>query len=67
MDDLDQLWEEMLSQDAARIRRAWDNLTDDEARAVLAHPARMRDEEGWSPQQKVAAAAALAVLRDLSQ
>jgi hypothetical protein len=67
MHDLDELWEHLLSQDPARIRRVWGDLTDDEASAVLAHLARMRDEPGWSPGQREAAATALRVLREQAQ
>jgi hypothetical protein len=64
MDDLELVWEALLSGDPARIRRAWRDLTDDEALSVLAHLARMRDDEGWSAEQRDAAAVALQVLRD---
>jgi hypothetical protein len=67
MDDLDLLWEDLLSQDAARIRRAWGELTDDESLSVLAHLKRMRDDQGWSPAQREAAATALQVLHDQAQ
>jgi hypothetical protein len=64
MTDLDDLWESLLSSDAARIRRAWGGLTDEEALSVLAHLERMRDDDGWAPAQREAASAALRVLRD---
>lgn len=64
MHDLEDVWEALLSGDPIRIRRIWDDLSDDEALSVLAHLARMRDEEGWSPSQREAAALALQVLRD---
>jgi hypothetical protein len=64
MDPLEDIWEALLSGDPGRIRRAWDDLTDEEALSVLAHLARMRDEEGWAPEQREAAARALQILRD---
>jgi hypothetical protein len=64
MYELDDVWEALLSGDPARIRRAWRDLTDEEALSVLAHLARMRDEEGWAPAQRESAAVALQVLRD---
>jgi hypothetical protein len=64
MNELDEVWEALLSTEPARIRRAWEDLTDEEALSVLAHLARMRDEEGWSQAQREAAAVALQVLRD---
>jgi hypothetical protein len=67
MDDLEQLWESLLSSDRARIRRAWLGLTDDEAQSVLAHLTRMRDEAGWDPTQRDAATFALQVLFDQAQ
>ncbi len=67
MTDLDQLWETLLSEDAARIRRVWEDVTDDEAQAILTHLARMRDEEGWTDGQRAAAVTALQVLHDQAQ
>jgi hypothetical protein len=64
MNELEDVWEALLSGDAARIRRAWDDLTDEEALSVLAHLGRMRDEDGWSASQREAATIALQVLRD---
>ena len=65
--DLDQLWEELLCGDAARVRRAWDDLTDNEAQAVLAHLREMRDGEGWQPDQRQAAVAALRAIEEQAQ
>lgn len=64
MDNLDQFWEDLLSQDPARIRHAWGELNDQEAAAVVAHLQRMATEEGWQPEQQAAAAAALRTIRD---
>ena len=64
MPELEHIWEALLSGDPARIRRVWDDLTDDEAVSVLAHLGRMRDEEGWDASRREAAAIALQVLRD---
>ncbi len=64
MNELEDVWEALLSGDAARIRRAWDDLTDEEALSVLAHLGRMRDEDGWDASQREAATIALQVLRD---
>ncbi len=58
------LWTDLLSSDPALIRRAWGRLTDDECRAVLDHLRRMTEDEGWQPEQRAAAAAALRVLRE---
>ena len=59
--------EALLSEDPARIRRVWEDVTDAEAAAILAHLARMRDEEGWSDGQRAAAVTALQVLHDQAQ
>ena len=67
MDNLDELWANVLSADSARIRRAWAVLSAVERQAVLEHLARMRDEDGWHPEQRESAAAAINVLRDLAQ
>jgi hypothetical protein len=64
MSDIDQLWDDLLSEEPARIRRLWYNLTDDEGKAVLAHLRRMRDEPDWHPDQKRAAAAALRAIEE---
>lgn len=62
--DIDQLWENLLSEDPARIRRVWFDLTDDECEAVLAHLRRMRAEPDWHPDQKRAATAALRAIEE---
>jgi len=67
MDELDQMWEALLSGDPARIRRVWRDLTDDESLAVLAHLKRMRDEPGWDPAQRDAAALAVNILHEQAQ
>jgi hypothetical protein len=67
MDDLEALWEALLSQNPGQIRRAWMALSDDEALAVLQHLGRIRDEDGWQPSQREAAAAALQVIYDQAQ
>ena len=64
MPELEEVWEALLSSDPPRIRRVWDDLTDEEALSVLAHLARMADEPDWAPAQREAAATALRVLRD---
>jgi hypothetical protein len=67
MTDLDELWEALLSEDPARIRDVWGDVTDAEAQAILAHLTRMRDEEGWTDSQRAAAGAALQILHDQAQ
>jgi hypothetical protein len=62
MDGLDELWADLLSGDASRIRRAWNSLGTEERQAVLEHLARMSDQEGWHSSQRTSAAAALQVI-----
>ena len=61
-DELETFWEEVLSSEPARIRRAWRTLTDEEARAALEHLRKMAQEPGWQPVQQQAAADALRAL-----
>ena len=67
MDEIDQFWEDLLSEDPARIRRAWASLTDDECLAVLDHLRHMTEEAGWEPPQQQSAAAARQVIYEQAQ
>lgn len=62
--DIDDLWSHLLSEDPPLIRKAWSELKDDEASAILAHLRRMAEEEGWAEVQQQAARAALRVIQD---
>jgi hypothetical protein len=64
--DVDEVWEALLSEEPARIRQAWLELTDDEAVAVLDHLKQMTSEDGWAEVQRQSAATALRVIRGLS-
>jgi hypothetical protein len=66
MDGLDELWADLLSGDAERIRCAWDGLAHTERQALLDHLARMRHDEGWQPAQREFAVAAEKVIHDLA-
>jgi NADH:ubiquinone oxidoreductase subunit E len=63
MDDLEAFWGQLLSEDPAQIRAAWARLNSDERAAILAHLVTIATEEGWSEPQRLAAQAALEVLR----
>jgi hypothetical protein len=63
MDDLEAFWGQLLSEDPAQIRAAWARLASDERAAILAHLVTMATEDGWSEPQRLAAQAALDVLR----
>ena len=67
MNTIDEIWEDLLSEEPARIRRVWTDLTDEECAAVLEHLRRMSEEEGWQPAQQQAAAFALRVLREQAE
>ena len=64
---LDEFWEAILSEEPALIRKAWLELTDEEATTVLEHLKRMTTEAGWLNAQREAAALALRVIRSLSE
>lgn len=62
-DWLEQIWDELLSRQAARIRATFAGLDEDSRREVLAHLQRMATEEGWHPEQVKSARAALRALQ----
>jgi hypothetical protein len=63
-DHLENLWDSLLSRETHLIRAAYASLTEDEQAAVLAHLQRMAVEDGWHPQQRLSAQAALDALDD---
>jgi hypothetical protein len=63
-DDLEALWENLLSRQPDRVRAAFAGLSADERSAVLAHLQRMAEEPGWHPEQRKSAAAALKALEE---
>ncbi len=67
MFSIDELWEHLLSEDAAKIRKAWTELKDDEASAVLAHLRRMATEDGWAEVQKQAASEAIKIIQRMNE
>jgi len=62
--DPEELWEALLSGEAARVREAWKSLTVEEQVAVRLHLRRMTAEEGWLDVQRASALAALLALDD---
>ncbi len=60
--DLEELWDALLSQDARLIRAAYDSLGTGDQDTVLAHLRRMANEPGWQEQQRISAQAALEAL-----
>jgi hypothetical protein len=64
MENLSGLWDALLSENPGLIRRAWGDLTDDEARAVIAHLKKMVEDETYNDSQRQAARAALEAIRE---
>ncbi len=60
--DLEALWDGLLSQEPERIRASFAGLTSGERQAVLAHLKEMAGGEGWHPAQRAAAQSALEAL-----
>jgi hypothetical protein len=65
--NLDKLWGDLFSGDAARVRKLWTNFTDEECGIVLQHLQRMIDEPDYQPVQKESAATALRLIREIDQ
>ena len=63
MENLSDVWEALLSENPGLIRRAWGDLTDDEARTVIAHLRKMIEGEAHSDVQRHAAQVALEAIR----
>jgi len=63
----EEFWEALLSEEPPRIRRAWLELTDEEAVAVLEHLQRIESEAGWAEVQRQSATTALTVIRGLAE
>lgn len=61
-DPLEILWDGLLSRNAERIRTAFADLDPDSQVEVLQHLERMTTEDGWHPEQRKSAQAALSAL-----
>jgi hypothetical protein len=61
-DDLDTLWDHLLSRDMARIQVVFAALTPAQQAAVLSHLQRMATETGWHVEQARSAQIALQAL-----
>jgi hypothetical protein len=59
---LENLWNDLLSRDATKTQAAFFALEIEEQQAVLVHLKRMATEQGWHPEQRASAAAALEAL-----
>lgn len=66
-DDLEILWDQLLSRQADLVQQAFNRLRPDERAAVLTHLQRMATESGWHPEQRRSAQAALEALLEQDQ
>ncbi len=64
-DRLETLWDDLLSRQPERVRAAFDILDPISREAVISHLGRMVSEDGWMPEQRQSAQAALQALQDL--
>jgi hypothetical protein len=62
MDLIEKFWDDILSRDPLRIRAAFEHLSDQERRDVYTHLEKMSRDDGWHPEQKTSADAALDVI-----
>lgn len=63
-DEIEALWEDLLSRQEALIHQAFNQLDFQEQRAILNHLSRMVSEPGWHPEQVASARAAIKALKD---
>ena len=62
LDEIERLWDNLLSRQPERVRAAYESLSAEEQSGVLAHLQRMAEEEGWHAEQRLSARAALEAL-----
>jgi hypothetical protein len=60
--DLEELWDALLSRDVQRIRLVYNSLNIEDRQSILAHLNRMANEPGWQKEQRISARAALEAL-----
>jgi hypothetical protein len=60
--DLETLWEHLLSRQPEKITAAFSNLSAAEQQTVFSHLRRMAEEPGWHPEQRASARTALDVI-----
>ncbi|OGO11641.1 MAG: hypothetical protein A2Y53_05345 [Chloroflexi bacterium RBG_16_47_49] len=63
---LEALWNDLLTREPERIRKAFYSLDPPSQGFVLAHLQRMLSESDWQPEQRLSARAALQALEKLS-
>jgi hypothetical protein len=62
---IEDFWNDMLSEEPARVRKAWLELDDEAADALLKHLRKMSNEDGWTAPQRQSASTALKIIRAL--
>lgn len=62
---LEIFWDAILSRQPEQIRAAWLPLTDVDRKELIVHLRRMISEEGWHPEQRKSAQAALDTILNL--
>jgi len=65
-DQLEEVWDNLLSRQPELIRAAFASLNPPNQKAVITHLNRMISETGWQPEQQVSAKAAIQALETLS-
>ncbi|MBN2547867.1 MAG: hypothetical protein JXB15_01820 [Anaerolineales bacterium] len=63
-EELESLWDRLLSRQPEQVREAFHSLSETEKAAVLQHLERMANESGWHPEQRLSAEQALQALKD---
>lgn len=61
-EDLETLWDQLLSRQPDQVLKAFAALSESEQQAVLSHLRNMAEEDGWHPEQRISAQAALKAL-----
>ena len=65
MQNIEDLWEALLSRQPEQIQNAFAGLSAEEQQAVIAHLHRMAEETGWHPEQVKSAKAALKAIHEI--
>ncbi|HEX9091500.1 MAG TPA: hypothetical protein VF831_08410 [Anaerolineales bacterium] len=65
-DQLELLWNDLLSRQPERIKSAFTSLDTPSRKSVLIHLQHMANDSGWQPEQRLSALAAIQALQDYS-
>ena len=66
-DQIERLWDDLLSRQPQLIRAAFASLNASDQKAVLAHLHHMVKDTGWQPEQKISAEFAIQTLETQSR